>query len=230
MEKQKFKMMNDIKKIARLVIGSIPMRFGIIFILAGISLLLLAFSESKIEYLIEGLIWAAGLLLAGIILLLFGSSSVEPEKRKKLIGIVIIWIGILLIIIFPISIYKGFSDVSQKSISWSDPMVKQMFIPIVTGCVISGFIILSIGIFILKSIKEEAVPISQKILGIKKRNHILVLIFSIVTFGIYHIYWLIKTRKEINSCGASIPNAWLLIIPIVNLYFFINMPKDFLIM
>ena len=54
---------------------------------------------------------------------------------------------------------------------------------------------------------------------IKKRNPALVIIFSFITFGIYAIYWLVKTKGEINSLGAAIPSAWWLIVPIGNLYF-----------
>jgi ABC-type transport system involved in cytochrome c biogenesis permease subunit len=53
---------------------------------------------------------------------------------------------------------------------------------------------------------------------IKKRNVILVYIFTFITFGIYLIYWLVKTKEEINSQGAKIPTAWLIIIPIANIY------------
>ena len=53
---------------------------------------------------------------------------------------------------------------------------------------------------------------------IKRRNPALVIIFTIITFGIYEIYWFVKTKNEINSLGAEIPTAWLLIIPIANLY------------
>jgi len=50
------------------------------------------------------------------------------------------------------------------------------------------------------------------------RSVVLVILFSIITFGIYHIYWYVKTKDEMVSMGASIPTGWLLIIPIVNLY------------
>jgi heme/copper-type cytochrome/quinol oxidase subunit 4 len=53
---------------------------------------------------------------------------------------------------------------------------------------------------------------------IKKRNILAVYLFAIITLGIYLIYWLVQTKKEMNSLGASIPTAWLLIIPIANLY------------
>jgi hypothetical protein len=55
--------------------------------------------------------------------------------------------------------------------------------------------------------------------NIKKRNIVLVYVFSIITLGIYAIYWVVKTKGEMNSLGAKIPTCWLLIIPIANLYF-----------
>jgi ABC-type transport system involved in cytochrome c biogenesis permease subunit len=68
----------------------------------------------------------------------------------------------------------------------------------------------------------------------KKRNIILVYLFCILTFGIYGIYWQVATKNEINSMGAKIPTAWLLIIPIANLFwiykycegFAVNVKKD----
>ncbi|MDO8240495.1 MAG: DUF4234 domain-containing protein [Candidatus Moranbacteria bacterium] len=53
---------------------------------------------------------------------------------------------------------------------------------------------------------------------IKHRNIFLVYIFSFITFGIYALYWMVSTKNEINRLGANIPTAWLLIIPIANLY------------
>lgn len=52
----------------------------------------------------------------------------------------------------------------------------------------------------------------------KNRNIVLVYVFGLITFGIYFIYWLVKTKGEMNELGAKIPTAWLLIIPIVNIY------------
>ena len=62
---------------------------------------------------------------------------------------------------------------------------------------------------------------------IKKRNPAFVIIFSIITFGLYAIYWTVKTKNEINRLGANIPTAWLLIIPIVNLYFWYKYADGF---
>ncbi len=53
---------------------------------------------------------------------------------------------------------------------------------------------------------------------VKHRNILLVYLFSIITFGIYAIYWLVSTKNDINSLGAKIPTAWLIIIPRANLY------------
>lgn len=55
--------------------------------------------------------------------------------------------------------------------------------------------------------------------NIKKRNPALVIIFSIITLGIYLIYWSVKTKEEMKSLGANIPTAWLIIVPIGNVYF-----------
>ena len=52
----------------------------------------------------------------------------------------------------------------------------------------------------------------------KRRNPLAVLFLPFVTFGIYGIVWLVKTKDEMNSLGASIPTGWLLIVPFANLY------------
>ena len=62
---------------------------------------------------------------------------------------------------------------------------------------------------------------------IKKRNLKAVLILTLITFGIYGIYWFVKTKEEIKSQGAQIPTAWLVIIPIANLYFLYKYSEGF---
>lgn len=52
----------------------------------------------------------------------------------------------------------------------------------------------------------------------KHRNIFAIYIFSLITFGIYSIVWFVKTKNEMNEAGAKIPTAWLIIIPIANLY------------
>lgn len=53
---------------------------------------------------------------------------------------------------------------------------------------------------------------------IRERSILLIYLFSFITFGIYALYWMVSTKRDINSLGASIPTSWLLIIPIANLY------------
>lgn len=53
---------------------------------------------------------------------------------------------------------------------------------------------------------------------IQKRDIVVVYLLTIITFGIYGIYWEVKTKEEINSLGGDIPTAWLLIVPIANIY------------
>ena len=50
------------------------------------------------------------------------------------------------------------------------------------------------------------------------RNPFLVFFLSLITFGIYGIVWYVKTKREMNAKGAQIPTAWLIIIPIVSIY------------
>ena len=53
---------------------------------------------------------------------------------------------------------------------------------------------------------------------IKRRDIVLVYILGFITFGIYFVYWAVQTKKEMNGMGGTITTAWLLIIPIANLY------------
>lgn len=62
---------------------------------------------------------------------------------------------------------------------------------------------------------------------IKKRNPVFVILAIIFTFGIYGIYWIVKTKGEINSLGADIPTAFLIIVPIANLFFFYKYCEGF---
>lgn len=51
-----------------------------------------------------------------------------------------------------------------------------------------------------------------------ERNPILVFFLPAITFGIYGLIWLVKSKDEMNQQGAGIPTAWLIIIPIVQLW------------
>ena len=53
-----------------------------------------------------------------------------------------------------------------------------------------------------------------------KRNPIAVILLTLVTFGIYGIYWLVKTKGEMNARGAEIPTALLIIVPLVNFWWY----------
>ncbi|MCA9344791.1 DUF4234 domain-containing protein [Candidatus Saccharibacteria bacterium] len=52
----------------------------------------------------------------------------------------------------------------------------------------------------------------------KNRNPIAVALLPLITFGIYSLYWQVKTKGEMNSLGADIPTAWLIVIPLVNIW------------
>ena len=45
-----------------------------------------------------------------------------------------------------------------------------------------------------------------------------VIVLTIITFGIYGIVWMVKTKNTMNAQGAEIPTAWLMVIPIVSIW------------
>jgi hypothetical protein len=50
----------------------------------------------------------------------------------------------------------------------------------------------------------------------KQRNIFAVLFLSIITFGIYDLYWLFKTKKVLNQrTKIHIPTLWLLLVPFI---------------
>ncbi|HVV82435.1 MAG TPA: DUF4234 domain-containing protein [Kofleriaceae bacterium] len=52
-----------------------------------------------------------------------------------------------------------------------------------------------------------------------KRSVGMVILLTIITFGIYFIVWMVKTKNEANRAfNAGIPTAWLMIVPIANLW------------
>ena len=54
----------------------------------------------------------------------------------------------------------------------------------------------------------------------KKVSPVMVIVFSIITFGIYGLFWAINRKTEMNAQGANIPTAWLLLVPIVSIWWF----------
>ena len=54
---------------------------------------------------------------------------------------------------------------------------------------------------------------------VKERNPIMVIILSMCTCGIYMLYWIWDTSKELVELKAELPPLWYIIIPGLNLYF-----------
>jgi len=52
----------------------------------------------------------------------------------------------------------------------------------------------------------------------QKRSVVMVVILTLITFGIYGLVWYVKTKGEMVQQGADIPSAILIIIPIANIY------------
>ena len=52
------------------------------------------------------------------------------------------------------------------------------------------------------------------------RDPIMVVLLSIITLGIYSLFWYVTTKNEMNAKGAQIPTAWLIIIPFVNIWWY----------
>ena len=48
-----------------------------------------------------------------------------------------------------------------------------------------------------------------------KRSVVAVVLLSIFTLGIYAVIWQVKTKNEMNACGAQIPTAWLLLLGVI---------------
>jgi hypothetical protein len=55
--------------------------------------------------------------------------------------------------------------------------------------------------------------------GVQRRDLVLMALLLVVTLGFYFIYWAVKTKHELCRMGAVIPTSWLVIIPVVNFYF-----------
>jgi hypothetical protein len=66
--------------------------------------------------------------------------------------------------------------------------------------------------------KNPAVDRRSVRVAIKRRGIVAIYLLSIITLGIYAIYWAVKTKEELKGLGAEIPSAWLIIVPIANLY------------
>jgi hypothetical protein len=54
----------------------------------------------------------------------------------------------------------------------------------------------------------------------KHRNPLIVFILPFITLGIYQLYWLVKTKREMNKKGEKILTAWILLIPLIGSIWF----------
>ena len=52
----------------------------------------------------------------------------------------------------------------------------------------------------------------------ENRSLVKLFLLTFITFGIYGIYWQVITKGEMNARGASIPTAWLIIVPFANIW------------
>lgn len=62
---------------------------------------------------------------------------------------------------------------------------------------------------------------------IRDRSLIHMTIMTLITCGLYLIYWAVVTKNDLNYLGAHIPTAWLLIIPFANFYFWYKYAQAF---
>jgi hypothetical protein len=50
------------------------------------------------------------------------------------------------------------------------------------------------------------------------RSPVVVFLLTLVTFGLYMLWWMAQTKEELNARGADVPTAWLQIVPFINLW------------
>jgi hypothetical protein len=53
-----------------------------------------------------------------------------------------------------------------------------------------------------------------------QRKPLNVLLLSTFTLGIYQLFWSLAIKDEMNEKGADIPTGWLLVVPLVNIWWF----------
>jgi membrane protein insertase Oxa1/YidC/SpoIIIJ len=75
-----------------------------------------------------------------------------------------------------------------------------------------------------KETKEDPKEELNKATGkFKNRKIVFVLLMTIVTFGIYAIYWVVSTTNELRKTTENAPNPYvlfMLLIPVVNIFVF----------
>ena len=62
----------------------------------------------------------------------------------------------------------------------------------------------------------------------KRRSPAAPLLLPIITLGIYTLVWNVKTKNELNQSGVAnrIPSAWLLIVPIGNIFWLVSFSRS----
>ncbi len=60
---------------------------------------------------------------------------------------------------------------------------------------------------------------NQRYIELKHRNIIVVVLLSVITLGIYDLYWLVSTKKVLNErTKVHVPSIWLLFAPVLVLF------------
>ena len=52
----------------------------------------------------------------------------------------------------------------------------------------------------------------------QKRNPVTVILLSLITFGIYQLYWFVVTRREMVKKGYKIPSIWWVLAPLLGFF------------
>jgi Domain of unknown function (DUF4234) len=62
----------------------------------------------------------------------------------------------------------------------------------------------------------------------KRRSPAAPLLLPIITLGIYTLVWHVKVKNELNKSGIAnhIPSAWLLIVPIGNIFWLVSFSRS----
>lgn len=61
----------------------------------------------------------------------------------------------------------------------------------------------------------------------KQRSLLALFFLTIITLGIYYLYWTYKTKEEINALGGKIPTFLFAILPFFNIYFHYCYAREF---
>ena len=62
---------------------------------------------------------------------------------------------------------------------------------------------------------DDAKSLNKEAVGIERRNPIIISLLFIITVGIYSLFWLISTTKELRDNSDSAPSPWLLLLMLV---------------